>query len=100
MPQDSQAILFYVHDPMCSWCWAFAPTWAEIKQNLPEHIKVRYLLGGLAPDSNEPMPSAMQAAISGYWRTIMQKVPGTQFNFDFWENASLVVQLIPLVGQL
>ncbi len=86
MPQDSQAILFYVHDPMCSWCWAFAPTWAEIKQNLPEHIKVRYLLGGLAPASNEPMTSAMQAAISGYWRTIMQKVPGTQFNFDFWEK--------------
>ena len=63
MPQDSQAILFYVHDPMCSWCWAFAPTWAEIKQNLPEHIKVRYLLGGLASDSNEPMPSAIVALL-------------------------------------
>ncbi|NDV91148.1 DsbA family protein [Alteromonas sp. 345S023] len=71
---------------MCSWCWAFAPTWEKIKQRLPEHIEVRYLLGGLAPDSNEPMPSAMQTAISGYWQTIMQKVPGTQFNFDFWEK--------------
>ena len=100
MPQDSQAILFYVHDPMCSWCWAFAPTWAEIKQNLPEHIKVRYLLGGLAPDSNEPMPSAMQAAISGYWRTIMQKFQAHSLTLIFGKNASLVVQPIPLVGQL
>lgn len=86
MPHDRKVILFHVHDPMCSWCWAFAPTWEEIKQHLPEHIEVRYLLGGLAPDSNEPMPSAMQSAISGYWQTIMKKVPGTQFNFDFWEK--------------
>ncbi len=84
--QSSKSILYYVHDPMCSWCWAFVPVWNTIKQNLPDDVKVQYLLGGLAPDSNEPMPSAMQAAISGYWKTIMQRVPGTTFNFDFWEK--------------
>ncbi|MFT6977114.1 MAG: putative protein-disulfide isomerase, partial [Shewanella psychromarinicola] len=19
--------LYYVHDPMCSWCWGYRPTW-------------------------------------------------------------------------
>lgn len=84
--QGSKSILYYVHDPMCSWCWAFVPVWETIKQNLPDHIEVQYLLGGLAPDSNEPMPNAMQVAISGYWKTIMQRVPGTTFNFEFWEK--------------
>ena len=83
---NEKSILYYVHDPMCSWCWAFVPVWSTIKQNLPDDIEVRYVLGGLAPDSKEPMPSAMQAAISGYWKTIMQRVPGTTFNFDFWEK--------------
>ena len=84
--QGSKSILYYVHDPMCSWCWAFVPVWETIKQNLPDNIEVQYLLGGLAPDSNEPMPNAMQVAISGYWKTIMQRVPGTTFNFEFWEK--------------
>lgn len=79
-------ILYYVHDPMCSWCWGFRPTWAEIKSQLPENIQVKYLLGGLAPDSQEPMPEEMQVAIAGYWRKIQQHIPGTEFNFDFWDE--------------
>ncbi len=70
---------------MCSWCWGFRPTWADIKAKLPESVEVKYLLGGLAPDSNETMPESMQADIAGYWRRIQQHIPGTQFNFDFWK---------------
>lgn len=84
MNQTNPSTLYYVHDPMCSWCWAFVPAWQNIKQNLAGKLPVRYLLGGLAPDSDEPMPKAMQDAISGYWRNIEVRVPGTQFNYDFW----------------
>ena len=79
-------ILYYVHDPMCSWCWGFRPTWQKIQASLPKGIEVKYLLGGLAPDSDEPMPKAMQADIAGYWKKIQQHIPGTKFNFDFWEK--------------
>ncbi len=79
-------ILYYVHDPMCSWCWGFRPTWKEIQAGLPKEIEVKYLLGGLAPDSNEPMPQSMQADIAGYWKKIQQHIPNTKFNFDFWEQ--------------
>jgi len=80
------SILFYIHDPMCSWCWAFRPTWLEIQQQLVGKIAVAYLAGGLAPDSDKVMPQAMQADIQGYWHTIQQRVPNTEFNFDFWDN--------------
>ncbi len=79
-------ILYYVHDPMCSWCWGFKPTWTEIKTKLPEQVELKYLLGGLAPDSNEPMLETMQSDIAGYWRRIQQHIPGTEFNFDFWDK--------------
>ena len=86
MNQDNSSILYYVHDPMCSWCWAFVPTWTKVKEALSSHFDVRYVVGGLAPDSAQVMPKDMQQTIQGYWRNIMQRVPGTEFNFDFWEK--------------
>ena len=79
-------ILYYVHDPMCSWCWGFRPTWQKIQEGLSDDVEVRYLLGGLAPDSQEPMPKSMQLDIASYWGKIQQHISGTEFNFDFWEK--------------
>ena len=86
MNQNNQMVLYYVHDPMCSWCWAFVPTWAKIKQSLSDRLEIRYVLGGLAPDSAQVMPKEMQDTISGYWKNIETRVPGTQFNYDFWSK--------------
>ena len=76
--------LYYVHDPMCSWCWAFRPTWLKVLSELPSHINVSYLLGGLAPDSNLPMPLETQKYVRDNWIKIQKIVPGTKFNYDFW----------------
>ncbi len=78
--------LYYIHDPMCSWCWGFRPTWQKIQEELADDISIKYLLGGLAPDSDEVMPESMQSDIAGYWRKIQQHIPDTKFNFDFWEK--------------
>jgi len=80
-------ILYYVHDPMCSWCWAFAPVWQQVQAELKQlPVQVEYLLGGLAPDSSEPMPPEMQQMLQDTWRRIQQHVPGTEFNFAFWTD--------------
>jgi putative protein-disulfide isomerase len=83
MSEREKATLYYIHDPMCSWCWGFRPTWDAIQLSLPEGILVEYVAAGLAPDSAEPMLADMCAAIEGYWREIENKL-GAQFNFDFW----------------
>ncbi len=77
-------VLYYVHDPMCSWCWAFNKTWADIQAQLPAIIDVRYVMGGLAPDSDQPMPEKLKEIISSGWYRIQERVPGTQFNHDYW----------------
>lgn len=71
---------------MCSWCWAFRPAWQELVNRLPANIEVRYLLGGLAPDTQAPMSPAMQQTIKNHWHTIQKQVPGTMFNFEFWQQ--------------
>lgn len=78
------ATLYYVHDPMCSWCWAFRPIWNKILAALPPHISAQRLLGGLAPDSDQPMPEATRRYVQRNWRKILEVVPKTRFNFDFW----------------
>lgn len=79
-----KSTLYYVHDPMCSWCWAFRPVWTDVLSKLPNQCSVVGVLGGLAPDTEAPMPAQMQAKIQRIWSTIQMQVPGTRFNFDFW----------------
>lgn len=76
--------LYYVHDPMCSWCWAFRPTWSAIVHALPPAISSQRVLGGLAPDSGVPMPETTREYVQKNWRKIQQVVPNTMFNFNFW----------------
>ncbi|KRT58921.1 hypothetical protein Ga0076813_14514, partial [endosymbiont of Ridgeia piscesae] len=52
--------LFYIHDPMCSWCWAFAPVLDKLQRQLPAEIRFTRLLGGLAPDNPAPMAAEMR----------------------------------------
>lgn len=77
------AILYYVHDPMCSWCWGYRPTWEQLRSHLPEGVTYQNLLGGLAPDSDEPMPLAMQQKLQAIWQQIHAQL-GTEFNLEFW----------------
>lgn len=80
--------LFYIHDPMCSWCWGFSHTWNKVKNSLPSEINVQYILGGLAPDSSEVMPNEMQEYIQMNWHKIEQKIPGVSFNYTFWDSCT------------
>ena len=78
--------LFYVHDPMCSWCYAFRPTWRRVRERLPAGLEPRWLLGGLAPDTDEPMADSLRAGLEATWHRIESVVPGTRFNYDFWRR--------------
>jgi len=78
--------LIYVHDPMCSWCWGFRPAFEHLREQLPRGLEVTRLLGGLAPDSDQAMPADMQSRLQDTWRRIQARIPGTQFNFDFWRD--------------
>jgi len=53
--------------------------------SLPDHISVEYVEGGLAADSDVAMSKAMQESIQTIWRQIERQVPGTEFNYEFWQ---------------
>lgn len=78
------ATLYYVHDPMCSWCYGFGPALARLLAALPTRITVVRLLGGLAPDSEEPMTPEMRLRLQQTWQRIQHRIPETRFNHAFW----------------
>jgi len=88
-------MLYYIHDPMCSWCYAFSQSWTALQQALPPDIAIVYLAGGLAPDATEPMPLATQKMVQQAWQRIEQTVPGVHFNWDFWSRNTPIRSTYP-----
>ena len=85
---DRSPTLIYIHDPMCSWCWGFRPVWQQVQRAVAGKLDVRYVLGGLAADTDEPMSEQMRLNIIDNWRRIQREIPGTEFNYDFWTVCS------------
>lgn len=80
-------ILFYVYDPMCSWCWGYKNTWDKLEQALEPYVDIEYKVGGLARDSDMAMPISMQEFLQSTWEKISAQL-GTEFNHDFWKNCT------------
>lgn len=78
-----KSTLYYILDPMCSWCWGFRPVFQALLDQLPIHIEVRYVMGGLAADSDQPMPETTRNYVQEQWRQVREKT-GVTFNWDFW----------------
>ncbi len=71
---------------MCSWCWGFSSSLDALIAALPGDIEFRRLLGGLAPDTDEPMSDETRSMVQSSWQRIEATIPGIKFNFDFWEK--------------
>ncbi len=78
-------VLYYVADPMCSWCWGFSPVLEAVSGVLPDEIPIRHVMGGLARDSEEPMPEDTRAYVQSQWRQVAERT-GAKFNWDFWTD--------------
>ncbi|MCW8836601.1 MAG: DsbA family protein [Rhodospirillales bacterium] len=78
--------LIFVGDPMCSWCWGFAPVMGELAALCAEReIPVDVLVGGLRPGTTEPMDDRALGYISHHWHEV-HKTTGQPFDFEALER--------------
>ena len=74
--------LIYVGDPMCSWCWGFAP---EIEE-LSDEYRVEVVVGGLRPGpSAQPLGDRMADFLREHWVEIAERT-GQPFDTEFLER--------------
>ncbi|PVY42482.1 putative protein-disulfide isomerase [Pontibacter virosus] len=86
--------LIYVMDPMCSWCYGFAPVLHRLKKEQEGKLNFKLVLGGLRPGTTEPMGDEMKAAIKQHWQEV-EKATEQTFDFGFFERESFVYDTEP-----
>lgn len=74
-------VLHYFVDPMCSWCWGFAPVIDAIKRKFDDRLKIALVFGGLRPGATEPLTNELRSEILHHWRAVQNKT-GQLFTFD------------------
>ena len=64
--------LWYFADPMCSWCFGFAPVIARLREEFADRLRVALVLGGLRPGTAEPLTAAGREETLQHWREVQQ----------------------------
>ncbi|MFN3580929.1 MAG: DsbA family protein [Pseudomonas sp.] len=61
--------LLYVMDPLCSWCWGFAPVIDAIRAAHPD-LDIHLVAGGLRPGHRLPLDDASRDALAEHWEAV------------------------------
>lgn len=71
----------YVGDPMCSWCWGFAPVLHRMQEVYD--IPIRVVVGGLRPGSDgEGLDDRLAATLAHHWEQVAHS-SGQPFDHSF-----------------
>jgi putative protein-disulfide isomerase len=74
--------LIYVGDPMCSWCWGFAPEIVGLAEDHPTEVVV----GGLRPGPNaQVLEDRMAGYLRHHWDEIKERT-GQPFDTGFLDR--------------
>jgi len=87
-PQPTRYLLYFA-DPMCSWCYGFAPAIDQITEEFADTLPLRLVMGGLRPHGDEPLDDRAKREKRGHWEQV-QAASGQPFNFDFFERDGFV----------
>ena len=93
-PASTRPHLIYFADPMCSWCWGFAPVIGAITREFGERLPIRLVLGGLRPGTTDPLDDARKATLRTHWGHV-HEASGQPFNDAFFVRARFVYDTDP-----
>lgn len=86
--------LIYVMDPMCSWCYGFAPVLKRLVQEQEGKVKFKLVLGGLRPGTKDSMDEASKESTKHHWQQV-NEATGQPFDYSFFERESFVYDTEP-----
>jgi putative protein-disulfide isomerase len=86
---QNQNDFLYFADPMCSWCWGFAPVIELFKQRIDQEAHLYVFLGGLSRDTQEPLNETSKQSIREHWEHV-HELTNQPFNFKFFERDDFI----------
>ena len=78
---QSQQVLWYFADPMCSWCWGFAPVIDELYARYKDRLPLALVMGGLRPGTTQPVTPEFREETLAHWREVQART-GRPFDFE------------------
>jgi putative protein-disulfide isomerase len=84
----------YFADPMCSWCWGFAPVIDRLNAAYGEALPIRLIMGGLRPGTEQVMHLAAKASTRTHWEHV-NEASGQPFDFAFFDRQDFVYDTDP-----
>ena len=84
----------YFADPMCSWCYGFAPVMRRLADHFEGRLPVRVVMGGLRAGNTQPMRDKDREYIRGAWQRVEQ-ASGQPFDLSFFERESFTYDTEP-----
>ena len=86
--------LIYVMDPMCSWCYGFAPVIKQVIEDQKETMQFKLVMGGLRPDTEKPLDEQMKETLKHHWQDV-EKATGQPMDYAFFERDGFIYNTEP-----
>lgn len=86
--------LIYVMDPMCSWCYGFAPVIKRLAAEQEGTMQYKLVMGGLRPNTKMPLDEQMKEALRHHWQDV-EKISGQPIDYSFFDREAFIYDTEP-----
>lgn len=86
--------LIYIMDPMCSWCYGFAPVIKKLFNAYEGKLQYKIVLGGLRPGTTQVLDEKLKSEIKHHWQDVEQ-VTGQPFDYSFFDRTDFIYDTEP-----
>ena len=85
--------IVYFGDPMCSWCYGFAPEITKVKEQYEGDLNFELIMGGLRPYGTEKV-SELGDMLRHHWEEVAKR-SGQPFRYDLLTDKEFVYDTEP-----
>ena len=94
-------------DPMCSWCWGFAPVVEDLRNSLSESYRFSLVMGGLRTKGEMLWDEMFKEYLKDHWRLVSQRTgqpfsdrlfEKEHFEYDTYPACKAVISVRELFG--
>ena len=89
-----QKELIFVLDPMCSWCWGFAPVIEALLKTKSDRFQFSLVVGGLRTRGEMLWDERSKAYLKGHWKEVSQRT-GQPFSYSLFEKEQFEYDTYP-----
>jgi putative protein-disulfide isomerase len=93
-PARSGKFLVYFADPMCSWCYGFAPAIAVLAETFEDRLPLQLVMGGLRAGNTVPMRAEEKEYVQSAWASV-NTATGQPFDFSFFDRDGFIYDTEP-----